>query len=143
MGWLSRGLTGALLGCLLGCGGLSTQGARYLKQSEPYQRQLPQFQQQLKQSSQLPPEQRVKSIQQLLLQVQTQHQQLQQLTPPKSVQAVHAELDTLYTTMEEFLKACLAGTGDLSDPKVKKLAGQWAEHLDKLQIELQKLETGR
>jgi Zn-dependent oligopeptidase len=126
--------------CLLGCGGLSTQGAKYLKQSEPFQRHLTEYQLRLKQSARLPYTQRAESVRQLLQQVRAQHEQLRQLKPPPSVAAVHRELETLYSTMEEFLQACLNGSGDLSDPKVKKLAEQWAQHLDRLQVELQRLE---
>lgn len=139
---LTRRLAGILVGLLMmGCGGLSTGAAKYLKESEPFQRQLSEYQQELKRSAQLPQPQRAETVRQLLARVQAQHQQLQQLSPTKSVAAVHRELDTLYTTMENFLQACLLGSGDMSDPKVKALASQWTQHLDQLQVELQKLES--
>ena len=125
---------------LLGCGGLSSQASRYLKQSEPFQQHLTQYQQQLKEVAKIPPAQRAQRTRELLSQVQSDHQQLQQLKPPASVVPVHRELEQLYATMEQFLQACLAGSGDTSDPQVRKLAGEWAKHLDQLQVELQNLE---
>jgi len=127
--------------CLIGCGGLSTAAARYLKQSEPFQKDLTQYQVQIKQASKLPWEQRAQRTRELLAQLQTQHGQLQKLKPPRSVTSVHRELDQLYTTMDLFLQACLAGRGDASDPKVRQLSGEWTQHLDQLQLELQKLEA--
>lgn len=137
---VKRLLVGLLALTLLGCGGLSTQAARYLKQSEPFQVQLSYYQRELKLSSNLPLAQREARVRELLGQVEAGHAQLRRLNPPRSVSAVHQELDTLYLTMENFLKACLSGSGDTSDPKVQQLAREWTQHLDQLQKELQKLE---
>lgn len=134
-------VSGLLSLFLCGCGGLGAKGTRYLRESQPFQLELTRIQQEMRQSATLAPPQRLERIQQLLKQTQDNHQRLRQLQPSPKVAAVHQELDTLYTTLEEYLQACLVGSGQNSDPKVEKLTRAWSEHLQKLQDELQKLDS--
>lgn len=126
-------LMGALL--LVGCGGLDNKGIHYLKQSQPFQQNLTLYQQKLKEIGALPPEKRHAASDQLLAQVQAEHKKLGQLEPTPKVMPFHQELEALYGTMEAFVKS----SGDPSDPRVAKLAKEWADHLDKLNQELQHL----
>ena len=127
-------LMGALL--LIGCGGgLDNKGIHYLKQSQPFQQNLTIYQQKLKDIGGLPPDKRFAASNELLAQVQAEHKKLAQLETTPKVMPVHQELDALYTTMEAYVKS----SGVPSDPRVAKLAKEWADHLDKMNQELQHL----
>ncbi|MBX3168549.1 MAG: hypothetical protein KF760_14125 [Candidatus Eremiobacteraeota bacterium] len=124
---------------LAGCGGLDGQSVHYLRQSQPFQTKLQSYQTKLKEVSAVPLEQRGAAAKALLAEVEADHKKLGELTPSAKVMPVHKELDTLYTTLEDFIKATLSGRGDAKDPRVGQLSKQWADHLDKLQVELQHL----
>lgn len=124
---------------LVGCGGLDGQSVHYLRQSQPFQTKLQSYQTKLKEVAALPILQRGEAAKALLGEVEADHKKLGELTPSAKVMPVHKELDTLYTTLEEFLKVTLSGRGDGQDPRVGQLSKQWADHLDKLQTELQHL----
>lgn len=124
---------------LAGCGGLDGQSVHYLRQSQPFQTKLQSYQTKLKEVAAVPMEQRSGAAKALLSEVEADHKKLGELKPSDKVMPVHKELDTLYTTMEDFIKVTLSGSGDSKDPKVGQLSKQWADHLDKLQTELQHL----
>ena len=127
-------LMGALL--LVGCGGgLDSKGVHYLKQSQPFQQSLTVYQKALKEIGGLAPDKRAAAANDLLAQVQAEHKKLGQLEPTPKVMPVHQELEALYTTIEGFIKS----SGDPADPRVAKLTKEWADHLDKLNQELQHL----
>ena len=126
-------LMGALL--LVGCGGLDNKGIHYLKQSQPFQQNLTAFQQKLKEVGALPPDKRSAASKELLAEVEAEHKKLGQLETTPKVMPVHRELEALYSTMEAFVKS----SGDPADPRVAKLSKEWADHLDKLNQELQHL----
>ena len=127
-------LMAALL--VVGCGGgLDNNGIHYLKQSQSFQQNLTSYQQKLKDIGGLPPDKRAAAANELLAQVQAEHVKLGQLEPTPKVMPVHQELEALYTTMEAFIKS----SGDRNDPRVSKLTKEWADHLDKLNQELQHL----
>jgi len=121
---------------LVGCGGgLDNKGIHYLKQSQPFQQNLTLYQQKLKDIGGLAPDKRAGAANELLAQVQEEHKKLGLLEPTPKVMPVHQELDALYTTMEAFIRS----SGDPSDPRVAKLSKEWADHLNKLNQELQHL----
>lgn len=124
---------------LVGCGGLDGQSVHYLRQSQPFQTKLQSYQTKLKEVAGVPMEQRGAAAKALLSEVEADHKKLGELDPSPKVMPVHKELDTLYATMEEFIKVTLSGRGDAKDPRVGQLSKQWADHLDKLQTELQHL----
>lgn len=119
---------------LVGCGGLDGQSVHYLRKSQAFQTNLQTYQRKLKEVAAVPSQQRGEAAQALLAEVQADHKKLAELDPSPKVLPVHQELDQLYTTMEDFIKFQLSGKGD-----PKALSKQWADHLDKLQVELQHL----
>ena len=121
---------------LAGCGGLDSQSVHYLRKSQPFQTNLQSYQKKLKEVSVVPSEQRGDAARALLAEVEADHKKLAELDPSPKVMPVHKELDQLYVTMEDFIKFHLSGKGD-----PKALSKQWADHLDKLQVELQHLES--
>ncbi len=125
-----------------GCGGLDGQSVHYLRESQPFQTHLQSYQTKLKEVAMVPPEQRKAAAEALLAEVQADHKKLGALEPSVKVMPVHKELDTLYTTMEDFIKVTLSGRGDAKDPRVGELSKKWAQHLDQLQVELQHLGPG-
>lgn len=131
-------LMAALL--LAGCGGLDGQSIHYLRESQPFQRNLQSYQGKLKEVAAVAMDKRPAAAQALLAEVQADHKKLSALEPSPKVATVHKELDALYTTLENFIKITLQGTGDAKDPRVTQMSKEWAEHLDKLNKEIQRLD---
>lgn len=119
---------------LMGCGGLDGQSVHYLRKSQDFQTNLQTYQRKLKEVAAVPPEARGGAARALLAEVEADHKKLAELEPSEKVKPVHKELDQLYVTMEEFIQFHVTGKGD-----PKALSKQWAEHLDKMQVELQRL----
>ncbi|MBS2036143.1 hypothetical protein JST97_14230 [bacterium] len=131
-------LVAALL--LIGCGGLDGQSIHYLRESQAFQVNLTMYQRKLKEVAAVDPSRRREAAQALLAEVEGEHKKLAALEPNPKVMTVHKELDALYTTMENFIKATLTGSGDSKDPRVGQLSKEWADHLDKLNREFQRLD---
>ena len=119
---------------LMGCGGLDGQSVHYLRKSQPFQTNLQTYQRKLKEVATLPGGQRGAAARALLAEVQADHKKLGELEPSEKVMPVHKELDQLYVTMEAFIDFQLTGKGDPN-----ALSKRWADHLDKMQVELQRL----
>ncbi len=129
---------GALL--LMGCGGLDGQSIHYLRQSQPFQTNLQIYQSKLKEVAAVAMDRRPAAAQSLLAEVEAEHKKLSALEPSPRVMTVHKELDALYTTLESFIKLTLQGSGDAKDPRVAQMSKEWAQHLDKLNQEIQRLD---
>ena len=125
--------------CLAGCGGIGAGATRYLKQSAPFQQQLTNYQQQLKEIPGLPADQRKPRADALLARIRQSHAALRELKPTSKVKLVHQELDRLYELLEQFVETAATGTGDPSNPKLKRLSSDWATHLKALEQELNRL----
>ena len=131
-------LIGALL--MMGCGGLDGKSIHYLRESQPFQVNLQMYQRKLKEVAAVAPDKRGEAAKALLAEVEADHKKLSALEPSPKVMIVHKELDTLFTTMENFIRVTLSGSGDTRDPRVTQLSKDWAEHLDKLNKEFQRLD---
>lgn len=125
---------------LMGCGGLDGQSIHYLRESQAFQVNLQIYPRKLKEVAAVDPSRRGEAAQALLREVESEHKKLNALEPTPKVMTVHNELNALYTTMETFIKATLNGSGDAKDPRVAQLSKEWADHLDKLNREFQRLD---
>lgn len=123
---------------LIGCGGLSSRAARYLKDSDPYQKGLGQYQVELRQIPSLPPEQRGPQVKALLAKVQASHQALTSLEVPSSMASLHGELNALYDILEKYCQALL-GSQTGHEANLQQLSQDWAKHQAQLQAEVEKL----
>lgn len=128
----------------LGCAqGISSQAARYLKDSGPFQQGLSGYQEKLKEIPALPPEQRQGRANTLREELRRDREKLAALKPPPSVEKLHQELSELYRILDEFVVQATTSSGLPSDPKLQALAKEWSQHLKALQEEVQRLESPR
>jgi len=128
----------------LGCAqGLSSQAAKYLKDSGPFQQGLSSYQEKLKEIPALPVEQRQAYVDKLRQELRQDREKLAPHKPPASVEKVHQELTELYRILDEFLVQATTSSGHPGDTKLQGLAKEWSQHLNALQEEVQRLESPR